>query len=106
MSHGEVAFAIELIELSIELFELVFEEGDVQSLEFLEDFVREDEVEAIDLGAAAADVDRDEVFELLQDTVTKREAELLNDEVVELFELAHHGLGDGVLLLGLVEELG
>ncbi len=103
MRHREGVFAIGLVEEAIKFLELVFEEGQVQGLELLEDLVGEDEVKAIDFGSAAADEDGDEGRELLHDTVAEREAEMTDDEVVELVELIEHGLRDGILLDRVVE---
>ena len=87
MGHGEGVFAIGLIKEGVEFFELLFQEGEVQRFKFLQDLVGEDEVKTIDFGATASDVDGDEGSELLHDTVTKREPEMADDEVIEFVEL-------------------
>ena len=62
------------------------EEGDVQDFEFLQNLRFEDVVDRFKLGAAATDIARNEVAELLHDTVTEGEAEMLDDEGVEFLE--------------------
>ena len=94
MGHREVAFAVEFIEVSVELFELILQEGDVKSLELLEDLVGEDEIEAIDFLAPAGNKRRDEGLDLLEDTVAKRDLEFADHEVIEFLELLEHGLAD------------
>ena len=97
MGHLEIVDAVQFIELLVEFSELVFEEGDVEGFELLEDLVGEDEVEAIDFTSAAGNVNRNEGLKLLHDTVSECKAEFLDDEVIKIFELILHVVIDWIL---------
>ena len=104
LGFHHVGFAEMLVQVGDQAGNLITDEGKVEGFKLSEDLVAKNEVEAVDLGAAAADVCGNEILQLLHDTVTERQAEVLDDVVVKLGQLAKAFFGNLIFFFAFLKH--
>ena len=100
-----VVLAEVLVQIGNQAADFVTDEGKVERFKLTQDFVAEDEVETVDFGTAATNIGRDEVFQLLNDTVTECKTEMFDNIVVEFRKLAKAFFGNLVFNFALSEHI-
>ena len=113
LEHADVLFtfvhvlsAEELIELLDKTVDLVTDVGNVQRFKLTEYLLAQRIVDTVDLSAAAADKRGYEGVDLLHNTVTESNAEMLDNIIVEDLDLLEVLLADRVRLDSILQQLG
>ena len=91
------AFAEQTVHIGNKRTDFVADKRKIKTFKLTEYFCCKDIIDAFDFRAAAGDVNGNEIFELLHDTVTESHSEFLDDVVVEFRDFLKNFLADGVL---------
>ena len=107
VSHAvrHTIFSKGLVHVVHQTCDLVPDKAYVHTLELLQHFSGDDVIHTAKLRSAAGHIDRDEIIELLHDTVSERKLETGGKITVEPCHFLHHLVADRMLLPGPDEKL-